>query len=74
MSCVGKSTKSNTSTETSGGKTTTTVNVEETFKYSDGGTETKTRTMTFEGPPPSKEQIVSTVEPALVTTSIKQQR
>ena len=74
MSCVGKSTKSNTSTKTSGGKTTTTVNVEETFEYSDGRTETKTRTMTVEGPPPSKEQIVSTVEAALVTTSIKQQR
>jgi len=74
MSCVGKSMKYNTSTKTSGGKTITNVNVEETFKYSDGRTETKTRTMTFEGPPPSKEQIVSTAKAALVTTSIKQQR
>ena len=62
MSCVGKSTKSNTSTKTSGGKTITTVNVEETFKYSDGRTETKTRTMTFEGPPPSKEQIKAFID------------
>ena len=75
MSCVGKSVKSNISTKKSGGKTiSTTVNVEETFEYSDGRTETQTRTKIFEGPPPSEEQIVSTVQPALVTTSIKQQR
>ena len=59
MSCTGKSTRTHTSTKTVNGKTTTTVTVEETLKYSDGREEKRTREMTVEGPPPTKEQIVS---------------
>lgn len=58
MSVTGKSVKTKTSTKTVGSKTTTTITVEETYTYSDGKTELKTREMTVEGPPPSKEQIV----------------
>ncbi|CAG2245183.1 unnamed protein product [Mytilus edulis] len=57
MSVESKSTKVGTSTKTVNGKTSTTVNVEETFTYSDGRTEVKTRELVVEGTPPTKEHI-----------------
>lgn len=57
MSVKSKSTKVGTNTKTINGKTSTTVNVEETFTCSDGRSEVKTRELVVEGPPPSKEQI-----------------
>lgn len=58
MSVKSKSTKVGTSTKTVNGETSTTVKVEETFTYSDGGTEVKTRELVVEGTPPTKEHIV----------------
>ncbi|XP_052085478.1 uncharacterized protein LOC127723083 [Mytilus californianus] len=57
MSVKSKSTKVRTNTQKVNGNTSTTVNVEETFTYSDGSTQVKTRELVFDGPPPSKEQI-----------------
>ncbi|VDI36131.1 Hypothetical predicted protein [Mytilus galloprovincialis] len=57
MSVKSKSTKVGTNTKTVNGMTSTTVKVEETFTYSDGGTEVKTRELVVEGTPPTKEQI-----------------